>query len=173
MHWIKRELTRGMLSVLGVAGLLLAAPHARAACGLSSIGQGSAIKLPMLGQAEAEAEGEWHGQTDSIVGLWHVVYTAGGATFNETLDQWHSDGTEFENAFWRRRWVTSASRLEADWFSLGETPPHRLDIRWHRDDTANGTFTLDEMNTVAKDAGPIAERLPSRPLPWKGCKVRM
>jgi hypothetical protein len=28
-----------------------------------------------------------------IVGLWHVVYTAGGSIFNETLDQWHSDGT--------------------------------------------------------------------------------
>ncbi len=32
-------------------------------------------------------------------GLWRVVYTAGGSTFNKTLDQWHSDGTEFENAW--------------------------------------------------------------------------
>jgi hypothetical protein len=152
MHWMKRELSRGMLSVLGVAGLLLAAPHARAACGLSSIGQGSAIKLPMLGQAEAEAQGEWHGQTDSIVGLWHVVYTAGGTTFNETLDQWHSDGTEFENAFLA---PAVGNICFGVWKPTGSRSVKLHHIGWTFDGTgtttANGTFTLDEMNTVARD----------------------
>ncbi len=55
--------------------------------------------MPMLGAAAGEEENYSNGARDPIVGLWHVVYTAGGKVFNETLDQWHSDGTEFENAF--------------------------------------------------------------------------
>ena len=48
MVWKKLEITRIVLSVFGVASLLLATTNARAACGFSGIGQGSGIKLPML-----------------------------------------------------------------------------------------------------------------------------
>ncbi len=34
----------------------------------------------------------------SIVGLWHTVYTSGGATAFESFETWHADGTEFEAA---------------------------------------------------------------------------
>jgi hypothetical protein len=152
MLWKKREMTRGMLSLLGAAGLLLAAPHAKAACGLSVLGQGSAIKLPMLGQAESEAQGEWHGPADSIVGLWHVVYTTGGKVFNETLDQWHSDGTEFENAFLP---PAVGNICFGVWKPAGYRSVKLHHIGWTFDGTgttpANGTFTLDETNIVAKD----------------------
>ncbi|HLY57019.1 MAG TPA: hypothetical protein VKS60_15750 [Stellaceae bacterium] len=33
-----------------------------------------------------------------IVGFWHTTYTVGGSVFNESFQQWHSDGTEFEFA---------------------------------------------------------------------------
>jgi hypothetical protein len=92
--------------------------------------------------------------SDSIVGLWHVVYTtSAGAPFNESFDQWHSDGTEFENAFLPPDtgnicfgvWKTIAPRTvrlhHIGWtFTPGSTPP-----------TASGTFTLDENNTVSRD----------------------
>jgi hypothetical protein len=87
------------------------------------------------------------------VGLWHVVYTADGSTFNETLDQWHSDGTEFENAWlppdagnicfgvWKEIGPRTVRLHHIGWlFTPGSTPP-----------TASGTFTLDEKNIVSPD----------------------
>src|SRR5271154_7577309 len=93
------RLSRAGLTTLAVASLLFAASSARAACGMPGLAPGSAIKLPMLGQAGSEASSWSHASSPSIVGLWGVTYTAGGALFNQTIDQWHSDGTEFENAY--------------------------------------------------------------------------
>ena len=87
------------LALLSIAALLFGATSANAACGLTGIGSKSPIRLPMLAQAGNDQDEDAHDLGGSIVGLWHVVYTAGGSTFNETLDQWHSDGTEFENAW--------------------------------------------------------------------------
>jgi len=36
--------------------------------------------------------------SSSIVGLWHVTYTAQGQLSCEAFDMWHSDGTEVESA---------------------------------------------------------------------------
>lgn len=36
-------------------------------------------------------------EADSIVGLWHAVFTTGGQIYDEGFDQWHSDGTEILN----------------------------------------------------------------------------
>ena len=47
-----------------------------------------AIRLPMVVQAgNDQLEDFGRDLGGSIVGLWHVVYTANGSTFNETLDQ--------------------------------------------------------------------------------------
>ena len=35
---------------------------------------------------------------ESIVGLWHVTHTVGNQLLFEALEQWHSDGNEFEFA---------------------------------------------------------------------------
>ena len=149
------RLSRAAFSMLAAASLMFAATGANASCGnLAGIGSSSPIKLPMFAQAGSFfGENLLPGANNSIVGLWHVIYTTGGATFNETLDQWHSDGTEFENAYlppdtgnicfgvWKSIAPNSVKLHHIGWlFTPGSTPP-----------TASGTFTLDEINTVSRD----------------------
>ena len=148
------RVSRGALALLPIAALLFGATGANAACGLTGTGSKSPIRLPMLAQAGNEQQEDFardHG--DSIVGLWHVVYTADGKTFNETFDQWHSDGTEFENAWlppdtgnicfgvWKEVATRTVRLHHIGWlFTPGSIPP-----------TASGTFTLDETNVVSRD----------------------
>jgi hypothetical protein len=144
----------GALALLSIAALLFGATSANAACGLTGTGSKSSIGLPMLAHAgNGQEEGLARSSDGSIVGLWHVVYTAGGSTFNETLDQWHSDGTEFENAWlppdtgnicfgvWKEVAPRTVRLHHIGWlFTPGSTPP-----------TASGTFTMDETNIVSRD----------------------
>jgi hypothetical protein len=148
------RISGGALALLSIAALLFGATSANAACGLTGTGSKNPIRLPMLAQAgNDQDEGFFPGPGGSIVGLWHVVYTANGSTFNETLDQWHSDGTEFENAWlppdtgnicfgvWKEVGPRMVRLHHIGWlFTPGSTPP-----------TASGTFTLDETNTVSRD----------------------
>ena len=145
------RLSRGVLATLAVASLVFTAASARATCGnLSGLGSGTPIKLPMLAQAESDESAS--AASDSIVGLWHVVYTAGGSVFNETLDQWHSDGTEFENAFLP---VAQGNICLGVWKTVGTRTVRLHHIGWTYDPTAggpaNGTFTLDETNIISRD----------------------
>jgi len=153
MTWMKKSIGNGLSrsAFAMVAGLLLTTASAHAACGnLSGVGLKNGVVLPMLGQAEGESEGS--ATSASIVGLWHVVYTAGGEIFNETLDQWHSDGTEFENAFIP---VAGGNICFGVWKSVGTRTVKLHHVGWTYDPTtvapANGTFTLNETNVVAKD----------------------
>jgi len=148
-----RRLSRGVLTTLAVTSLILAATSARAACGsFSRLGSVSPIKMPMLGAAGGEEESYSNGAHDPIVGLWHVVYTSGGKLFNESLDQWHSDGTEFENA-----WLAPAvgNICFGVWKPTGSHSVILHHVGWTFDPTstgtANGIFTLDEENTVSSD----------------------
>ncbi|MGO9434079.1 MAG: hypothetical protein ACLP00_07250 [Terracidiphilus sp.] len=148
------RISSSALALLSIAALLLGATSANAACGLTGIGSKSPIRLPMLVQAGNDQDEDAASDLGvSIVGLWHVVYTAGGSTFNETLDQWHSDGTEFENAWlppdtgnicfgvWKEVAPRTVRLHHIGWlFTPGSTPP-----------TASGTFTLDETNVVSRD----------------------
>src|SRR6516165_12679286 len=82
--------------LLGCAGLAISLgmpTHALAAsCGRTQHASGPhALAHPGPGTALGNGNG-------SIVGLWHTVYTMGGATFFESFDQWHEDGNEFEAA---------------------------------------------------------------------------
>lgn len=148
-----RRLSRGLLTILAAGSLLFAATSARAACGsFSRFGSGSPKNMPMFAAAGGEEEAYSNSGHDPIVGLWHVVYTTGGKLFNESLDQWHSDGTEFENA-----WLAPAEGniCFGVWKSIGSGSVRLHHVGWTFDPTstgtANGTFTLDEENTVSKD----------------------
>lgn len=132
---------------------MFATASANAACGITTeIGSRSPIKLPILTQTANDPDGFFPGSSDSIVGLWHVIYSTGTTTFNDTFDTWHSDGTEFESAFLPPNtgnacvgvWKTIAPRTvrlhHIGWlFTPGTTPG-----------TATGSFTLDETNTVSR-----------------------
>jgi hypothetical protein len=85
---------RSTFIALTVTSLMLAASAAKADCGnLAGFKPGVFSKLPL---SALPATGQ--AASTSIVGLWHVTYSAGGQLFYEAFDQWHSDGTEFENA---------------------------------------------------------------------------
>ena len=148
------RLSRGIVTTLAVTSLLFAATSARAACGsFSRVVSGSPIKMPMLAAAGGDEEFSKDSR-DPIVGLWHVVYTmSGGKVFNETLDQWHSDGTEFENAFLA---PAQGNICFGVWKPTGSRSVRLHHVGWTFDATSNtatatGTFTLDEENTVSSD----------------------
>jgi hypothetical protein len=135
---------------LGALALaLLFVPSAKASCGgPAGVSSGSPIKLPMLSQAQ---ENNLFPANDSIVGLWHVIYTANGALFNESLDMWHSDGTEFENVHLSPE---SGNICLGVWKQVAPRTVRLHHIGWlfnPLNPTANATntFTIDETNIVA------------------------
>jgi hypothetical protein len=134
-------LCRGALAVLGAAVFLLSTGSARAACGDPTFSTHEHIALPLPGPAGP--------QSDSIVGLWHVTYWLGTSVFNETLDQWHSDGTEFENAYLS---PLGGNICFGVWKPTGPRSVKLHHIGWTFSSdgtTLTGYFTLDEENTVA------------------------
>jgi hypothetical protein len=150
---LRARLYRGGLGLLAVFCLLILPTGAKAACG--SFGTAAsipAIKLPMAAQA-AGFSSPFEEGSPTIVGLWHVIYTAGGATFNDTFDTWHSDGTEFESAYlapssgnlcvgvWKPTGFRSVKNHHIGWIFSPATPTV----------SATNYFTLDEEVTVAQD----------------------
>jgi hypothetical protein len=137
---------RGVLAGCAFAGVMLAASPAKAACGYAPAGKG-AIRMPMLNQAGED----WHERDSSIVGLWQTVYTtSSGAVFNQTLKQWHSDGTEFESAFLP---PPAGNVCIGVYKEIGHSKVKLHHMGWLFDGsgttTANGYFVLDEIDTVA------------------------
>jgi hypothetical protein len=127
---------------------LLFVPSAKASCG-GPAGLNSPIKLPMLSMAQENSLSP--AANDSIVGLWHVIYTANGALFNESLDMWHSDGTEFENVHLA---PASGNICLGVWKQIAPRTVRLHHIGWlfnplSPTGNATNTFTIDETNTVA------------------------
>jgi hypothetical protein len=142
-------MTRLGLGAFALAGMLLTASSAKAACGFAPLGAKAPI-MPMLG---AGVGGDWHEHEDTIVGLWRTTYTmTGGGVFNETLKQWHSDGSEFESAFLP---PAAGNVCMGVWKDMGHRTVKLHHMGWLFDGTgkttANGIFTLDEEDTVAED----------------------
>src|SRR6202022_2857714 len=104
-----------LVALVGL-GLLFPASRTKASCALS-YKTGAAPSVPFLSPQGNESlnrqEDDESNKPASIVGLWHVLYTAtydiifppGGSypptpfPFVESFKTWHGDGTEFENAF--------------------------------------------------------------------------
>jgi hypothetical protein len=157
MNGLKKNTGAGLLRLfrgtIAVVSLALAATSAHATCGFTGMGAAGAIKMPML-QAESEALEASSGSKPSIVGLWAVTYTAGGEVFNETFDTWHSDGTEFENAYLP---VLNGNVCEGVWKCTGRYTVRLHHVGWTYDPVkgglADGTFTLDQTNTIARNGG--------------------
>ena len=127
--------------------LLTFSSAANAACG--SRGGPVSSSVPNLLSLVALGPGEGRGSA-SIVGLWHVTYTADNQLFYEAFDTWHSDGTEIETA--------NLSPVEGNicmgvWKKVGSTI-HLNHVGWGFDNNGNsvGMFTLTERNTVAGDS---------------------
>jgi hypothetical protein len=99
-----------------------------------------------LGQEEQGApDANW---SKSIVGLWHTLYTSNGSPFFETLKEWHSDGTEFENV---NHNPAIGSVCVGVWkqVNVRTVRLHHLGFLFAADGTPNGTFVVDETDTLA------------------------
>lgn len=87
---------------------------------------------------------------NSIVGLWHVIYTSQGQLFLETFDTWHADGTEFETA---NAAPALGSVCVGVWKQVGRHTVKLFHIGWNfnSDGSSAGYFTLTETNTLSED----------------------
>jgi len=157
--WSRRFAT---LTVAAFAALLLFASGARAGCALP-YKAGAAPSIPYLSPQENESsnhqEGEESDKPATIVGLWHVIYTATSASgpfpptpfqFVESYKTWHGDGTEFENAFLP---PAGGNICFGVWKELGHRSVklHHIGLMFASDGAISNVFTVDETDTVASD----------------------
>jgi hypothetical protein len=151
-----------LVALVGL-GLLFTASGAKAAgCGLP-YKAGATPSIPFLSPPGSESlnhqEDEESNKHASIVGLWHVIYTATFASgpfppppfqFVETYKTWHGDGTEFENAFLP---PTGGNICFGVWKQVGHRTVklHHIGLMFGSDGKVSNVFTVDEIDTVESD----------------------
>jgi hypothetical protein len=152
------------LVVLAVFGILSSATGAKAGCGMPAK-PGAIPAFPLLTPIPHSQDGDHSGARATIVGLWHVVYTAtyttsgplpvpmvppaGPFLFAETLKTWHADGTEWEqkiapppSGFCFGVWKHTAK---------GSVKLHHIGAILASDGSVMNIFYMDEINRVAPD----------------------
>jgi hypothetical protein len=174
---IFRLLRSGRFSALVVLvglGLLLTASGTKAAGCALPYKTGAAPFIPFVSpHADDQQVGEaLFGPPASIVGLWHLNYTAESETgapifppapfpFLESFKTWHGDGTEFENAFmapaggnicfgvWKELGDGSVKLHHIGlMFGTGGTP---LEYVGAPPEYVTNIFTVDEIDIVARN----------------------
>jgi len=152
--WILNRLGRVALGTLALFGLALAAASAHASCGPITITTSGRI-LPALAQPglplpALNGDADDDSRDNSIVGLWHTTYSAGGAVFAESFKQWHSDGTELDNIDQN---PAVGSICLGVWKPVGARRVRLHHVGWvfAPDGSPSGSFTIDEEDTVAPD----------------------
>jgi len=143
-----------------VIGMLFAAASAKAACGNPEIWKpGAASRQLLLAQPKSTASqiessnsvaDLFLNRNHSIVGLWYVAYAVDGNPLYDALDQWHSDGTEFENA---NLPPAEGNICLGVWKQTGPRTAklHHIGLNFDANGNPIGHFTLDETNTVSRD----------------------
>jgi hypothetical protein len=148
-----------LVALLGL-GLLFAASGAKAAGCAPPYKSDAALSLRFVSpHADDRQEGEDSNWPASIVGLWHLNYTAeteSGAPifppvpfpFLESFKTWHADGTEFENAFLP---PTGGNICFGVWKDLGHgtVKLHHIGLMFDSMGNVSNIFTVDEKDTVA------------------------
>jgi hypothetical protein len=119
-------------------------------------------------QGNAHQEDQDFNGRAPIVGLWHVIYTATESTagplpvpvippgppssfqFLESFKTWHSDRTEFENAFLP---PAGGNICFGVWKDLGDrnVKLHHIGLMFAPDGSISNIFTVDETDTVASN----------------------
>ena len=155
-----------LVALVGL-GLLFTASGTKASCALS-YKTGAAPSVPFLSPQGNESlnrqEDDESNKPASIVGLWHVLYTAtydnnfppGGPypptpfPFVESFKTWHGDGTEFENAFLP---PSGGNICFGVWKESGHRSVklHHIGLMFNPDGSISSIFTVDETDTVASD----------------------
>jgi hypothetical protein len=160
---IFRVLWSGRFSVfaaLVALGLLSTAAGAKAGgCGISY--KPGATPSVVFSSPHEDQESK---ENATIVGLWHLIYTATYASglpsppfppttpfqFLESFKTWHADGTEFENAFLP---PTGGNICFGVWKDLGDrrVKLHHIGLMFAPDGSISNVFTVDEINKVASN----------------------
>ncbi len=139
---LRNRFSRAALAFLGLFILVSTATLPAKAAGCYAHGaRDNSVKFPMPGNDGAIGP-------NSIVGLWHVVYTVtGGAPFGVSLKEWHSDGTEFENI---DHPAVVGNICFGVWKQVDLRTVHLHHTGWTFDDNGNptGSFTNDEIDTI-------------------------
>lgn len=133
------------LAALVALGLLSAATGAKAGGCTNRYRADAAPIMPFMNQQQENQSS----QQATIVGLWHVLYTANDdSPFGESFKMWHSDGIEFENAFLP---PAGGNICYGVWVPIGprSVKLHHIGLMFDSGGTLTNTFTIDEYNTVA------------------------
>ena len=164
------KLSCKLLASLGVGVLAFcfaAVPGASAQCAPSPKALNPAVWHLSSSQVQFELAraDRNHGEDNdsSIVGLWHTNYTATfddnfppGAPaktpfpFNQTYKIWHSDGTEFDNAFLP---PGGGNICYGVWKDIGRdsVKVHHIGVMYDANGNVSNIFTIDEIDTLASD----------------------
>lgn len=139
-----------ILPTIAALAVLLTAASSYADCGPMAGMKFPVVKLPLVATTDlAAVDGMPNSQSpDSIVGLWHTMYTAENSPFAETFKEWHSDGTEFENV---NHNPAIGSVCVGVWkqVSVRTVRLHHLGFLFNADGTSAGTFVVEEKDTLA------------------------
>ena len=151
-----------LVALVGL-GLLFTASGAKAAGCALPYKAGATPSIPLLSPPASASlnhqEDEDSNKPASIVGLWHVIYTATFASgpfppppfqFLESYKTWHADGTEFENAFVP---PTGGNICFGVWKRAGHRTVklHHIGLMFGSDGKVSNVFTVDEIDTVESD----------------------
>ena len=139
---------RMLLGCTGLATVSLAIPtHALAAsCGRTPFASGPHALAGPPHPSSGIGLSQRH---DSIVGLWHTVYTSGGVTAFESFDQWHADGNEFEAAD-----TQLGAMCQGTWEKSAPGTVRLFHVGWNFDPTGVtliGHFTETQTDTLSAD----------------------
>jgi hypothetical protein len=162
-HALRRGRFFALIALVGL-GLSFTASRANADCGIPS-NTAATPPIPFLSSQENESsnrqEGEESNKHASIVGLWHLIYTANSASpsgafpptpfqFLESFKTWHADGTEFENAFLP---PTGGNICFGVWKESrhGSVKLHHIGLTFDSMGRVSNIFTVDEKDTVASN----------------------
>ena len=169
---ISRALRRGRffaLVALVASGLLFTAVGAKAGGCVVSYKAGAAPSIPFVSpqddtSANQQEGAEWSNKPATIVGLWHVIYTATSDTqgpipvppappsfqYVETFKMWHADGIEFENAV---KPPTGNNICYGVWkeTSNGMVKLHHIGLMFDSTGNLSNIFTDDEKVKVASN----------------------
>ena len=150
-----------LVALVGLSLLSTASGVRAGGCALTSkMGTASSLRF-VSPHSDNDQEGENSNLPRSIVGLWHLNYTAeteSGAPifppvpflFAETFKMWHADGTEFENAV---KPPTGNNICYGVWRDLGNgsVKLHHIGLMFDSMGNLSNIFTVDEKNTVARN----------------------
>jgi hypothetical protein len=164
---VLRSIRFSAVTALAAFALLFAAGGAKAGgCAVGGYKAGTTAPIPFVSPQPNGHQEEYDSHGHAIVGLWHVIYTATESTsgplpvpvippgppssfqFLESFKTWHSDGTEFENAFLP---PAAGNICFGVWKDLGEgrVKLHHIGLMFAPDGGISNIFTVDETDTVA------------------------